>query len=173
MNCPQCKKSCRHAHWTAHMKAFFSKVLFFSHSSPLWAVLTLGPINSNDLNFMFLFALLLCCIRHCLNASINLLLNTFLKSWGCESWFGSPVVPRLCTKLSHEEISDFQERFRPSLIRGWKLFFFSNAFVRSSHPLKMRCTLNLVKQIVLKRQSIACVVRECRHFFNFQKGNTL
>lgn len=48
--------------------------------------------------------------RHCLNASINLLFKhfSFLKSWGCGSWFGSPVVSGLCTKLSHGEIQIFR-----------------------------------------------------------------
>lgn len=38
--------------------------LFLFPSLPLWDILTLGPINSNDLNFMFLF-------KHCLNTSIT------------------------------------------------------------------------------------------------------
>lgn len=32
-------------------------------TSPLWDVLTLGPINTNELNFLFLFVLLSCCFQ--------------------------------------------------------------------------------------------------------------
>lgn len=81
----------------------------------------------------------------CLNASINMLLNTFLKSWGCESWFGSPVVPRLCTKLSHGEIQIFRSTLGSLWSDGENQFFCSSAFVRSSHPLKMRLHFQLGK----------------------------
>lgn len=82
--------------------------------------------------------------RHCLNASINLLLNTFLFLNHGDVGRGlvPPVVPGLCTKLSHGEI----QIFRSTLDFLWsegENHFCSNAFVWSSHPLKMRLRFQL------------------------------